>query len=436
MNRHNLIFLLGIMLLASLFITQESIASPQPPESYARVVRRIDLSQLGISNPRDLAYWKDEGVFLLKSSKNPNQVDEQTMLSKVTMYLESFAGNITLDGINLDQYSVLGIGDSNQILLYEPVGKEVLRIRTAQSSETDPSSEFLGTQFLSQEFEDVISIAFDPVGGQFLILDGNGNIIFSISNLENNEKGQPKSAISPSSSIDAIGISTQENINSIAYHSNNDHIYALDSSTATIYELSAAGDLIGVIDLKEYTISNPRSIISAPSGDPTDDPGVSSLYILETSSGDSPSNQSEIIELSLEEPKITATPQALASATFVRTIYTSGWSPPSPDPAGITYWGSEGALLVSDSEVNEMPPYFTGDNVFKSSISGVLLNTYTTIGFSNEPTGVSWNYQNNHIFYSNDDDELITEVNPGPDSIYGTQDDIVTTTDTAELRKF
>ena len=80
------------MLLISLFITQVSIASPQLPESYARVVRRIDLDQLGISNAQDIAFWKDEGVFLLKNGGNPGQGEVISTLSKVTMFRESFSG--------------------------------------------------------------------------------------------------------------------------------------------------------------------------------------------------------------------------------------------------------------------------------------------------------------------------------------------------------
>lgn len=115
------------------------------------------------------------------------------------------------------------------------------------------------------------------------------------------------------------------------------------------------------------------------------------------------------------------------SATLIQTIDTSQWNPPSPDPAGVTYIDTLGRLLLSDSEVNEIPALFTGDNLFESSLNGLLLNTLTSVGFNNEPTGVSYNPANDHIFISRDNSPKgVFELNPGPDGLYDTNDDIVT----------
>jgi hypothetical protein len=125
----------------------------------------------------------------------------------------------------------------------------------------------------------------------------------------------------------------------------------------------------------------------------------------------------------------------LVHTTLIQIIDTSNdaWDPSSPDPAGIAYWPSRGTLLVADSEVDEMSDYFTGVNVFESSLAGDLLTTCSTTsiyrrGWSNEPTGVAINPNNNHIFFSDDSGEgKLHEVKPGPDGIYCTRDDTVTT---------
>jgi len=116
-------------------------------------------------------------------------------------------------------------------------------------------------------------------------------------------------------------------------------------------------------------------------------------------------------------------------SALVQIIDTSKFSPPSPDPAGITYLPSNNRLLVSDSEVNEMS-IFTGVNLFKVTLRGILEETSTTIAFSNEPTGVSYNPTNDHIFISDDNAKEIFEVDPGSDAVYGSSDDIVTSFDT------
>src|SRR3972149_2983291 len=80
-----------------------------------------------------------------------------------------------------------------------------------------------------------------------------------------------------------------------------------------------------------------------------------------------------------------------------------------------------------------MPNYFMGKNVFESTTSGTLVSTCSTTSFSNEPTGVGINPNNNHIFFSNDDSNRIDEVSPGPDAIYCTSDDTITPTNVLNL---
>jgi DNA-binding beta-propeller fold protein YncE len=117
------------------------------------------------------------------------------------------------------------------------------------------------------------------------------------------------------------------------------------------------------------------------------------------------------------------------TALPVRTIDTSQFSPPSPDPAGIIYLPLSQRLLVSDSEVNEMP-IFRGVNLFETTLTGELVATSTTLSFSNEPTGLALNPANGHLFVSDDNARDIFEVDPGPDGRYGSPDDLITSFDT------
>ena len=122
-------------------------------------------------------------------------------------------------------------------------------------------------------------------------------------------------------------------------------------------------------------------------------------------------------------------------ATLVETIETSQFG--SPDPAGITYIASSDSLLISDSEVDEMLALFTGDNLFEITLSGFLLNAFSTLSFpSAEPTGVTFKPSNGHLFFSDDDAKKIFELDPGPDGFYYTSDDIVTSFDTRDFLSF
>ena len=114
----------------------------------------------------------------------------------------------------------------------------------------------------------------------------------------------------------------------------------------------------------------------------------------------------------------------------MRTTQTYKWSPSSPDPDGITYVPSANQLIVADGEVDEISALFTTkQNIFRTSLAGALQGTMSTVipvSFTKEPTGVSYNPNNGHLFYSDDDKLKIFEVDPGADGVLGTSDDKIT----------
>jgi hypothetical protein len=125
----------------------------------------------------------------------------------------------------------------------------------------------------------------------------------------------------------------------------------------------------------------------------------------------------------------------LLPATLVHLIDTSNaaWDPSSPDPSGLDYWPLTNSLLIVDSEVDEMPNYFVGINVYQSTTSGALVSTCSTASYLLEPTGVGINPNNNHIFISTDTNDRIFEIALGVDGVYCTADDVITTTNVFTL---
>jgi hypothetical protein len=121
------------------------------------------------------------------------------------------------------------------------------------------------------------------------------------------------------------------------------------------------------------------------------------------------------------------------SAKLIRTTHTSRFSPPSPDPAGITYLANRGRLLLGDSEVEEMSSY-PGVNLFYTTRAGKKTGGATTTRFSTEPTGLAHNPANDHLFVSDDQADQIYEVAAGSDGRYGTRDDVVTSFSTRKAK--
>ncbi|NND89819.1 MAG: hypothetical protein HKN42_03070, partial [Granulosicoccus sp.] len=119
------------------------------------------------------------------------------------------------------------------------------------------------------------------------------------------------------------------------------------------------------------------------------------------------------------------------TATLVNTTELFNWTVPSPDPAGVVFVPGADSLFVTDSEVNETG-LFTGSNMFQAGIDGSLYETFSTIEFTSEPTGITVNPANGHLFISEDDSpRRIYEIDPGPDGIYRNTDDIITSFSTS-----
>jgi hypothetical protein len=118
--------------------------------------------------------------------------------------------------------------------------------------------------------------------------------------------------------------------------------------------------------------------------------------------------------------------------TLIKTTQTSQFSPPSPDPCGLAYQSSTDRLIISDPEVEEIPPghpgSFQGANVFEATRAGALVRTGNVTSYTNEPSGVAFNPSNGHFFFADDDRDEIYEVDPGSDGF--SSNDVVTHFDT------
>ncbi len=209
------------------------------------------------------------------------------------------------------------------------------------------------------------------------------------------------------------------NLRGLAYNSQDRLTYVADTTAARLYGLNARGKVATTYDISDVGIANLRSMTFAPTADPTDDPAAYDLYVADGGRG---STLGRVVQVSLTASRLAAS--ATTTATLVRTIDTSAWNPPSPDPAGISFIPSSGRLLVSDSEVEEMPIY-QGVNLWQSTLVGSVQATRTTVGYSNEPTGAGFNGSNNRMYISDDDADRIFETRPGTDGRLWTSDDVL-----------
>ncbi|RYU12674.1 PKD domain-containing protein [Nocardioides iriomotensis] len=111
---------------------------------------------------------------------------------------------------------------------------------------------------------------------------------------------------------------------------------------------------------------------------------------------------------------------ANVNSTTVRFTDTSVWTPPSPDPSGITYIPSKDQIVVSDAEVDEIvlgptePGGYQGKNIWSMTRTGTVVESSTTkttaTGWSIEPTGLAFNPATGSMFVTDDDKKSVFEI--------------------------
>jgi DNA-binding beta-propeller fold protein YncE len=111
------------------------------------------------------------------------------------------------------------------------------------------------------------------------------------------------------------------------------------------------------------------------------------------------------------------------AVTLVHSIETFRWSPPSPDPTGLSFNKATGKLLVSDAEVDEIRRLWTGANFFQASRRGRLARTGRLTKKTLEPEDIAWDNRARALYVVDDDKDAVFRFVPGRDGKIGTRDD-------------
>jgi hypothetical protein len=377
-----------------------------------RHVRAIETADLGILSPAGLAYSPAANVFFVSDDLKPGQAAGGP--AEIVMFtpLEDPAGRIHVaagftDPLNLAFDARIG----RLVLFDETAGDPVMALVTSHNGQTAAGQAVARLNARTLGVTRAQGMTFDPAAGRLFVLDAAVPRVVG------------RAYTGDLFEIDLRHLAHAQ-FGGIAFNSANGHLYILDRASQTLYELSTGGTVLATRNLASLRLHNPQGLTFAPSGDPTDDPAMMNLYVADGAGGRGPAARGRVVEVEITPPTLAALPAASTEASLVRMIDTSQWRPPSPDPSGITYLPASGRLLISDGEVEEMS-IFEGYNIFESTQAGSVVNTYSSLGFSDEPTDVAIDPASGHLFFSDDNKKKIYEVALGADGALGTGDDLV-----------
>ncbi|NUN24936.1 MAG: hypothetical protein HUU09_16040, partial [Candidatus Jettenia caeni] len=403
---------------------------------YVGLARIIKTSRFNILNPDGMIFCsKSKTFFVVEAPLSAQSSHNITMITST----EELVGSLPIATRITDPINMTFDDKANRLLIFQSDTKTLVKIKAGSDGYLNPDTI---TEFDAQKFglQNPQGMTVDPAHGHLFILDSAVPEIVHIRPHPCRDFHNAK--------ISRIHLEQIEksDLQGIAFNPANGHLYSLNFREQALYEFTREGKIVTTYPVSEFELRNPRSIVFAPSGDQTDDPSKTCLYIADRNHDTKEDRKTElfedmqkytdkekdgqgygkIIEFSFTQPALIA---ATNTTSLIRTIDTSKFSPPGPDPSGIIYLPFSNRLLIADGEVDEVRA-FADVNLFEMSLTGNLLDTLSTISFSNEPTGITMNPDNRHLFIADDAERKIFELDPGPDEKYNTSDDRLTFFDT------
>ena len=366
---------LAVLIISLILPKAWQAVSAQQADSPWYKVRSIYTKDYGVDIPSGVAYSPRAKAFLLWKSGG-----DVTGIGLNEAEINTQDLNIPAeDARNLafNQYTNTLFVQSNANTQLEEFGVDNKGIPVAASG---PSRRY-NVRALS--FSQTRGIAFDPDSGRMFVLNSRGNQVVILTPAP--ATGFDGDAAVREGRVKRINLSTlgYSNLQGIAYNPNNDHLYLLDAANHKVYEITQAGKDVSFYDLSSLQLTNPGTILFAPSGDNTDDPNTQNLFILDGIPAivSAPSEKSgvkfasprlaastsgQIVELALAAPSALPAGTTLLPTTLVKTVDTSkaAWNPSSPDPSGIDYWPLTGQLLIPTVKWTKCRPTSPGRMYF------------------------------------------------------------------------
>jgi hypothetical protein len=364
---------------------------------WRRLVRIIDTGELGFDRPTGLAWSPTARALLVVGASSPGRTS-----ARLLSLFEEDRGLATLPG-DLD-------GDS---LAFDPVSQEFVGLSRSRRDVVSVASERGRPLPAGTAARTPLGTTVSQAAGAAVDRAGRTRFLDAAADRLVSEDGHAAISLAALGGVAVQGL---------AVHPVTGHFFVLAPATRALHELDASGRLVSTRDLSAIGLRDPRAIVIAPSGDPTDAVGIVSAYVADAGAAGGTAAGAGIYELELTG----TVPQAIipASASLVRTINTAVWSPASPDPSGLAYRSDLDRLIVVDGEVDETTGAgFNGANGWIASRAGTVESTFDVTAFNTEAVGAAFDAATGTFFISNDSQKRVWVIDPGADEEPGTVDD-------------
>ncbi|MGH3064808.1 MAG: SdiA-regulated domain-containing protein, partial [Gaiellaceae bacterium] len=387
-----------------------------------RQARVLEQDRTGIDAPAGLAFSSATSSFYVVGGRAVG-AQANTDVVRLTPFalspVSDRAGSARIAAAVGNGLNVAFDSRHSRLLLLDRTNR-LLEVRADGNGDLEPGT-LQRRDALRLDLQDAQGMTVDPASGVVYVLDAAQARIVRI------EPGADGSLDTATTSAIELTSSGVNGARGLAFDPASGHLHVRGGQT--LHELTTAGEAVATRDLSSLGLASPAGMTFAPSGDETDDPAQLSVYVADSGTA---GGTGQIVELSLAPLAAIAAIDFVA--TLVDTIDTAAFSPPSPDPSGLTYLPPpRNTLLMVDGEVEETVnniTHFQGVNVWEMTLGGNVVDTAniskkapTSAPMTDEPVGVTWQPSTGHFFVSEDGGKRVYNLNPGGDGSIGTADD-------------
>ena len=430
-----LAFALALMLSMALM----TAGFAQGGEVFIRQIPSMEPDQIGPLNPVGLAFSSRSKTFHVVEDRGQAPTANSDVIA-FTPFADR-KGSARIAAMIEDPLNTVFDNQNNRLLAFQPTAGELLEVRENPGGNLDRTT-VIRHNVRRFGIQDPQGLTLDEANGGLFILDAVGPRIVRV------QLGPGRAFTSGRISFVDLQSSGLVAPRGIAFDPMTGHLHVLDLTNQKLYELTQNGQVVAIRDLVPFALRSPQAMVFAPSGDQTDGSSQTSLFLADSGlitgrggisssqllAEPSASSQSsgQLLELSMVQPAAAAASSFQSS--LVRVTDMSTISPPGPDPSGIAYLPLSNSLIIDDGEVEETVSgitHFQGANVWELTPGGSVIRTAnispvspTVVPMSDEPTGVAWNPNNGHYYFSDDTGSIdLYDLNAGADALVGTSDD-------------
>jgi uncharacterized protein YjiK len=269
--------------------------------AFIRQVRSIETDDLGILNPVGISFSIRANTFHVFSGRGPAQQPSPVADIFILMPTEDPVGSVRIAADINSQINMAFDNKANRLLIFESTNKQLIEVKTGPEGNLDPNMiSFHKAHHFGLKNPQGMTV--DPESGHLFILDATGPRLVRVET--DPDRGLDKVHISQVD-LQSTGLLDPRGL---ALNPDTGHFHSLSPDKKELYELTKAGQLVAIRDVGSFELNDPQGMVFAPSGDLTDDPSQLSLYLADSGltalgkQGVNPSQNGQIVELSLTEP--------------------------------------------------------------------------------------------------------------------------------------